>query len=455
MALVSMNPATGEILKEYREWSADEVDAALERADTAWKDWRTRPAEERVTPLEALAGIVRTRREELAAIVSQEVGKAIGEARAEIAKCAAVCDYYREKGPGFLRPEEVESDGVRSYVRFEPLGLVLAVMPWNFPFWQVFRAAVPALTAGNGVVLKHASNAMWSARSIEGLFREARFPENLFTTLQISAGGVEQVIADSRVRGVTLTGSVEAGRRVAALAGRYLKKTVLELGGSDPFIVLEDADLERAAETAARARTMNAGQSCIAAKRFIVLEEVYEKFLDLFRTKLEGIRVGNPAEDDTDIGSLAKEEFLDQLQSQIDRSVAAGAKVLLGGTRIPGQGAFFPPTLIADAAPGMACWEEELFGPVATLIRARDEDDAIRIANGTAFGLGASVWTRDLSRGEAIAARIEAGAVFVNGMVKSDPRLPFGGIKDSGYGRELSGFGIREFVNVKTVWVAE
>jgi succinate-semialdehyde dehydrogenase/glutarate-semialdehyde dehydrogenase len=393
-------------------------------------------------------------KEDHARLMSQEMGKVYPQGIAEVEKCAWACDYYADHAADFLASEEVDTEAQHSFIAYKPLGVVLAVMPWNFPLWQVFRFAVPALMAGNGVLLKHAPSVFGCALLMEKLFREAGFPEHLFRSLLIDIPMTTEVIHNPLVAAVTITSSVAAGRAVAAEAGRALKKCVLELGGSDPFIVLEDADVDRAVDTGIIARFQNSGQSCIAAKRFIVVDAVYDEFERKFVEKTAALKMGDPMQDGVYIGPLARVDLRDGLHDQVERTLEAGARCLLGGQVPAGPGAFYPPTVLADVKPGMAAWSEELFGPVATLIRVRDEREAIEVANGTEFGLGGCVWTRDLARGERIAAdEIESGAAFVNEMTKSDPRMPFGGIRHSGYGRELSVFGIREFVNVHSVWV--
>jgi succinate-semialdehyde dehydrogenase/glutarate-semialdehyde dehydrogenase len=383
-----------------------------------------------------------------------EMGKPIVQAEAEVDKCAACCDYYADHAEAFLAEQPSKTDASKSYVRFDPLGPVLAVMPWNFPYWQVFRFAAPALMAGNAGILKHASNVPRCALAIEKVFREAGFPQGLFTAPLLESRAIASLISDPRIVAVTLTGSERAGSAVAGQAGRELKKTVLELGGSDPFIVLADADLAAAAKAAADARLVNSGQSCIAAKRFIAVEAIADRFLDLFLDELRSRRMGDPLARETQVGPQARTDLRDELHKQVEESVKRGAKCLLGGEIPRGPGAFYPPTLLAGVDKGMPAFDQETFGPVAAVVRAKDEGDAVRLANDSSFGLGASLWTQDRARAEHLAAQIEAGAVFVNGIVKSDPRLPFGGIKRSGYGRELSEYGIREFVNIKSVWIA-
>jgi len=454
MSFQSVNPATGEVLETFEETAPDALTGILERADVASRDWRRRPVTERAERLRAAGRVLRERKEAYARTMALEMGKPLAQGAGEAEKCAWVCDYYAEHGPALLADEPRPSDASRSYIRFEALGPVLAIMPWNFPFWQVFRFAAPALVAGNAGILKHAPNVPRCAVEIEAVFRDAGFPDGLFRAVFLSNEGAGSAIADGRVRAVTLTGSDRAGSQVAEQAGRHLKKTVLELGGSDPFIVLDDADLERAARTAAEARLINSGQSCIAAKRFIVVERVADQFLERFTTEMRARKVGDPLDATTHVGPQARLDLRENLHRQVQESVQRGAQAILGGQLPRGRGAFYPPTVLVAVEPGMPAFDQETFGPVAAVIRAKDEADAIRIANASAYGLGAAVWTRDAQRGERVAREIEAGSVFVNGLVKSDPRLPFGGVKRSGYGRELSVEGLREFVNVKTVWVA-
>jgi succinate-semialdehyde dehydrogenase / glutarate-semialdehyde dehydrogenase len=454
MAIESLNPATGEVLETFREIGREDVERMLAAAHAAFLEWRDARYAARAKNMRQAATILRTRKLDYARLMTLEMGKPIVQGEAEIEKCAWTCEYYADHAEALLAEQPRQTDASRSYVRFDPLGVVLAVMPWNFPFWQVFRFAAPALMAGNAAVLKHASNVPRCALTIEEIFRDGGFPRGLFATALVGSSAVPALIADRRVAAVTLTGSDHAGSQVAQHAGRELKKTVLELGGSDPFIVLADADLAVAASTAADARLVNSGQSCIAAKRFIVVEAVADRFLDRFVQELRSRRVGDPLARETQVGPQARVDLRDALHRQVEESVKRGAKLLLGGQVPPGKGAFYPATLLTAVDKGMPAFDEETFGPVAAVIRARDEADAVRLANDSQFGLGASLWTQDRARAERMAAQIEAGSVFVNGLVKSDPRLPFGGIKRSGYGRELSEYGIREFVNIKSVWIA-
>jgi succinate-semialdehyde dehydrogenase/glutarate-semialdehyde dehydrogenase len=458
--LRSINPANGQTVKEYAEDTPSALAAAMELAGRASREWRRAPFADRAAVLRAAAARLRARAAGDARLMAIEMGKPVAQGRSESEKCAWVCEHFAEHAARYLAPEPVAmgEDATRAYVAFPPLGVVLAVMPWNFPYWQVFRFAAPALMAGNACLLKHASNVSGCALAIEEIFREAGLPPGLWTTLLMPSTRVEEVIASPHVRAVTLTGSAPAGRAVAAAAGRALKKSVLELGGSDPYVVLEDADLDRAAETCAASRVINSGQSCIAAKRFIVVESVRAAFTERFVAAMQAKRVGDPlVEGDgaPDLGPMARADLRDELHRQVEGSAARGARILLGGAPPKGPGAFYPPTVLDGVGPGMPAYDEETFGPVAAIVAARDEAEAIRIANDTPFGLGAAVFTRDLARGERIAAEaFEAGACFVNAFVRSDPRRPFGGVKESGYGRELAAFGIREFVNVKAVVVA-
>jgi succinate-semialdehyde dehydrogenase / glutarate-semialdehyde dehydrogenase len=453
MTITSINPATDETTRTYDEMQPAEVDRAIETAHAAFLEWRATSFADRAERLRAAARLLRERRRAYAELMTREMGKVLAGGLSEVDKCAWVCDFYAEQAAALLAPEPVATDASRSYVAFEPLGVVLAVMPWNFPFWQVFRFAAPALMAGNAGVLKHASNVPGCALAIEEVLRDAGLPAGLFRALLVPSRDVARAIEHPRVVAVTLTGSTPAGREVAGKAGSLIKKTVLELGGSDPYLILEDADLDRAVATCVESRLINSGQSCIAAKRFVIprrlADDVERRFVAAMRAKV----VGDPLREGTHVGPLARRDLRDQLHAQVEASRRAGARCLLGGELPEGPGAFYPPTVLAGVGPGMPAYEEELFGPVAALIAVDSEEEAIRVANDSIFGLGAAVFTRDPRRGEAVARRLEAGSCFVNDLVRSDPRLPFGGIKQSGYGRELGPFGIREFVNVKTVYV--
>ncbi len=456
MSWTAMNPATGETLKEYPEMGRDEVDEILRAAHEAQRRWRGTDFDHRAGLMRRAAEVLRDRSEEFSRLMTQEMGKPIGEARGEVEKCAWVCEYYADHARDQLAPEAVETPDTeaRTYVAFQPIGLVLAIMPWNFPFWQVFRFAAPNLMAGNGGILKHAPNVPGCALAIEEVFHEAGFPRELFRSVLVDLETTSTIIEDERIRGVTLTGSVGAGKAVASQAGDLVKKTVLELGGSDPYIILEDADLDAAVETCVSSRMLNSGQSCIAAKRFLVVEPLREEFERRMARRMSGTVMGDPMDEDTTLGPQARFDLRDELHRQVQESVEAGARLVLGGELPERPGAFYPPTVLADVRPGMPAYHEELFGPVASIIEVADEAEAIHVANDTVFGLGAAVFTADQERGERLAVQeLDAGACFVNAFVRSDPRLPFGGVKESGYGRELSPFGIREFVNVKTVWV--
>ncbi|HVB30366.1 MAG TPA: NAD-dependent succinate-semialdehyde dehydrogenase [Gemmatimonadaceae bacterium] len=453
MPIETIDPATGQRVRVFAPHTAADVEQRLARAAAAARAWRDTPTAERARVVARAGARLDDDRERYARLMTLEMGKLIGAARDEAAKCAAACRFYAEHAHTILAPKRVPVDGEQARVEFHPLGVVLAVMPWNFPFWQVIRFAAPALVAGNVALLKHASNVPQCALALEALFADAGAPPGVFQTLLIPSADVAGLLADPRVAAATLTGSEDAGSQVAMTAGRHLKKTVLELGGSDPFIVMPSADLDRAVETAVRARTVNNGQSCIAAKRFIVHEAVADAFTERFVRAMAALIVGHPMDDRTQVGPLASPRLAADLEAQVRRSVELGARVLTGGRRIDGAGSYFQPTVLADVPPGSPAYADELFGPVASLFRARDLDDAIRIANDTRFGLGASAWTRDAAEARRLARDLEAGSVFVNAMVASDPRFPFGGVKTSGYGRELSGFGLREFVNVKTVRV--
>ncbi|GGM67496.1 succinate-semialdehyde dehydrogenase/glutarate-semialdehyde dehydrogenase [Halarchaeum rubridurum] len=450
-----VNPATGEALGVVEADDEAEVETALETAAETFETWRDVPLAERENLLSNAADVLRENETEYAELMTEEMGKPLAAARSEVEKCAWVCDYYAEHAGEHLQDDHIGTEpGVDSFVAYEPLGPILAVMPWNFPFWQVFRFAAPHLTSGNVGLLKHASNVPGCAAAIEEVFREAGYPEGVFQTLLVGSDLVDDVVEDDRVKAVTLTGSERAGRAVAETAGAELKKTVLELGGSDPFVVLDDADVEAAAATGARARTINSGQSCIAAKRFVVHTDVYDEFVEAFVAEMDALDVGDPTAD-VDLGPQARADLMDDLHDQVERSVAAGAHVELGGEPLDREGFFYPPTVLTDVPRDSAVAEEEVFGPVAPVFEVADEAEAIDLANETDLGLGGSVWTADRERGTRVAREIESGTVFVNELTKSDPRLPFGGVGDSGYGRELGAMGIHEFVNRKTVWVQD
>ncbi|HRS37491.1 MAG TPA: NAD-dependent succinate-semialdehyde dehydrogenase [Thermoanaerobaculia bacterium] len=453
MTIASVNPATGETLATFTPHDDAEVEALLAAAAAAAAGWRRTPVAERTALVARAAELLDERREALARLATLEMGKTLAAARAEVEKCAWVCRHYAAEAAGMLATEEVATDARRSFVRFDPLGVVLAVMPWNFPYWQVFRFAAPALAAGNAALLKHASNVPQCALAIEAIWRDAGAPAGLFGALLVGGARVAPLLADPRIAAATLTGSEPAGASVARAAGESLKKVVLELGGSDPFLVLPSADLDRAVATAVTARVLNNGQSCIAAKRFLVHRDVYEPFTARFVAAMGALRMGDPLAPETDLGPLATPAIRAELHAQVERSVAAGARLLLGGSVPAGPGCFYPPTVLAEVPPDAPAAREELFGPVAPLFRVDSLDEAIALANATDFGLGAAAFTTDPAEQERLAAELDAGSVFCNGLVKSDPRLPFGGIKRSGFGRELAAFGLREFVNAKTVWI--
>jgi succinate-semialdehyde dehydrogenase / glutarate-semialdehyde dehydrogenase len=455
MPIATIDPSTGATLKTFAAQSEAEVGRRLEHAATAFSEHRRTSFVERAARMMRAAELLEERSDEYARIMAIEMGKPLQAGRDEARKCARCCRFYADNAERFLADEEVETGAARSFIRYQPLGAVLAIMPWNFPFWQVIRFAAPALMAGNVGLLKHASNVPQCALALEALFADSGFAEGVFQTLLIGSESVDRVIADPRIAAVTLTGSEAAGERVAAAAGRHLKKTVLELGGSDPFVVLPSADLEAAVRVAVKARTVNSGQSCIAAKRFIAHEAIAERFERRMTDEMRSLRVGSPLEEGTQIGPLATAEILSGLDDQVKRTVAAGARLLAGGHRLEGAGNFYAPTVLADIPRDSPGWNEEFFGPVALLFRARSLDEAIALANATDFGLGASVWTNDAAEQARCIHEIEAGQVFINAMVASDPRIPFGGVKRSGYGRELGVLGIREFVNVKTVWIEQ
>ncbi len=456
MSWTAVNPATGKTLKDYPQMDGDRVETILQDAHRAQREWRTTEFSHRADRLNNAAAILRDRSEDWARLMTTEMGKPLKEARGEVEKCAWVCEYYARTGAQELAREAVSTPdtNAKTFVAFEPIGVVLAIMPWNFPFWQVFRFAAPTLMAGNGAILKHAPNVPGCALAIEEILHEAGFPSALFRSAIVDLDLTGTMIEDPRVRAVTLTGSVGAGKAVAAQAGSQIKKTVLELGGSDPYIVLEDADLDATVEACVTSRLLNSGQSCIAAKRFVVVEGLREDFEARMIERMGRAVMGDPMDESTTLGPQARSDLRDSLHRQVRKSMEGGARLLLGGELPDGPGYFYPPTILTDVKPGMPAYEEELFGPVASIITVEDEAEAIRVANDTPFGLGAAVFTADRERGERIAVQeLDAGACFVNAFVRSDPRLPFGGVKESGYGRELSPFGIREFVNVKTVWV--
>ena len=453
MSIKTINPTTDEVLETFEAYSQEQINAALDEAHQAFLQWRSTTFAERAKHLHSVAHYLRERKIELARIAVLEMGKTITEAEAEVEKCAWNCDFYAENAERFLADEKVVANAAESYVAFRPLGVILAVMPWNFPYWQVFRFAAPALMAGNTAVLKHASNVSRVALEIERIIQEAGLPKGSLKTVLVPGSETSKLIADPRIAAVTLTGSEAAGVEVAGASGHALKKTVLELGGSDAFIVLEDADLDQAAQVAVTARFQNNGQSCIAAKRFIVVESVAEAFEQKFAANTAKLKVGDPLEHDTKVGPLARKDLRETLDQQVQQAVKQGAKVLIGGRTRAGKGNFYEPTILTNVTPEMSVFTDETFGPVAAVIHARDVEHALELANDTKFGLSSNLWTRNIEQARELAARIEAGGVFINGMTTSDPRLPFGGIKSSGYGRELSAFGIQEFVNVQTVWI--
>jgi len=453
MPHTSLNPSTNQLIQTYASWDSSRLKQALEKTRRAQQAWAQTSFSQRAEVLRNAAMQLRAQRDRYATLITQEMGKPLREARAEVEKCTTVCDYYAQHGEEFMRAEPVNSEASKSYIAHHPLGVVLAVMPWNFPFWQAFRAAAPALMAGNALLLKHAPNVPQCALAIETIFRECGLPDGVFASLMIEVEQVAEVIASPHVHAVTLTGSEAAGRKVAALAGQHLKKCVLELGGSDPFIVLHDADLELAVNMAVASRFMNCGQSCIAAKRFIVVPQIADEFLRELKIRVEALKLGDPLDEATRIGPMARADLRDELHRQITDSIAQGAVAVTGCKPVEREGFFYQPSILDRVTSNTRAWHEELFGPVATVIRAASEADALRIANETRFGLGSSIWSKDTARAEQLAAHIQAGSTFINGMVKSDPRLPFGGVKASGYGRELSKLGMHEFVNAKTVWI--
>ena len=452
--LQSINPTNGKLILSYPEMTIDEVDKVLHLVKDTFNEWKETTFNERAKLMLNTANVLREQSEELSKLMTEEMGKPIAQSRAEIEKCAWVCEYYAENAEKFLSDELITTDAAKSFVTYQPLGVILAVMPWNFPFWQVFRFASPSLMAGNAAILKHSSNVSGCALAIEEIFRKAGFPKNLFRTILLPSSQMDKVIKNEIIKAVTLTGSVPAGKAVAAIAGSVLKKTVLELGGSDPYIILKDADLQLAADNCTTARLINGGQSCIAAKRFIVVEKIYDEFEKLFINSMKIKKMGDPFDDTNDIGPQASKSLRDELHQQVLQSIEKGAKLLLGGVVPEGGGAYYPPTILSNVTKGMPAYDDELFGPVAALIKVKNEEEAIKVANDSVFGLGAAVFTKDEKSGGKIAKeKIIAGSCFVNTFVKSDPRLPFGGVNESGYGRELSYLGIREFVNIKTVYI--
>ena len=451
----TVNPTTGKVIEEYELMDDVELDSIINKAAVAQNDWKELSFDQRAEYLNRIADILRDRKEGLGELMATEMGKPLAQGVSEAEKCAWVCEYYAENAVSFLENETIETDASISYVTYNPLGTVLAIMPWNFPFWQLFRFAAPALMAGNAALLKHAPNVTGCALEIEHIIHKAGIPKSVFRTVLADIEQTQAMITHSEIDAVTLTGSTRAGKAVAGQAGNVLKKTVLELGGSDPYLILKDADLEKAAETCVTSRLINSGQSCIAAKRFIAVKDVYDDFLELVISNMNEKMVGDPFEESTDIGPMARFDLRDQLHEQVKKSIKNGAECLLGGEISDSEGAFYPATVLTNIEKGMPAYEEELFGPVASVLKAENEEEAIAIANDTQFGLGAAVFSKDAARAEQIASeRLEAGCCFVNEYVKSDPRLPFGGIKKSGYGRELSHHGIKEFVNIKTVFIS-
>ena len=454
MAIASINPATGEELKEFASFDDSEIEKRLQRAERAFAKYRHGAFAKRAQLMMAAASLLDREKEKFARVITLEMGKLFRAAMEEVEKCARGCRFFAENAERFLEDEPAQTDAARSYVRYQPLGPVLAIMPWNFPFWQVFRFAAPALMAGNIGLLKHAANVPQCALAIENVLCRAGFDEGIFQTLLIEATQVEKLIADPRVKAVTLTGSEKAGSEVGSSAARHIKKSVLELGGSDAFIVMPSADFEDALSTAVKARTINSGQSCIAAKRFFVADEIYDDFLQQFVERMRALKIGDPMDDTTELGPLATEQILQGVHEQVQKSIAGGAKLLTGGNRIHGPGFFYEPTVLVDVPKESPAYREEVFGPVASVFRVRDADEAVEVANDSTFGLGASAWTNDPAEQELFTSELDTGMVFINAMVASDPRLPFGGVKRSGFGRELGAMGIREFTNTKTIWIS-
>ncbi len=449
----TINPATGKEIAEYKRINVDEVKTNIAAANTCFTAWKKLSYAERAVYMHKLADVLENNKEAYALLITNEMGKTLEQAKKEVEKCTLVCKHYADNTETILKDEMVETEATKSYVTFQPLGVILAVMPWNFPFYQVIRFAAPALMAGNTGVLKHASNVQGCAFALEDAFIKAGFPAGAFTNLNVTSDAIKEIIEDKNIVAVTLTGSEPTGRSVAAIAGQNLKKTVMELGGSDAYIILEDADLEKAAKLATTGRLQNNGQTCIAAKRFIVVDEIYNSFIELFTQKMKAAKMGDPTDADTFYGPMARVDLRDELHEQVQQTIKQGGRLIIGGEIPEGEGAYYPATIIADVKPGMVGFDKELFGPVASVIRAKDEKEAIVLANHSQFGLGSGVITSNKERGEKVALQLEAGNSFVNKLVASDPRLPFGGIKNSGYGRELSGYGMKEFVNTKTIWV--
>ncbi|MFC2123242.1 NAD-dependent succinate-semialdehyde dehydrogenase [Bacteroidota bacterium] len=453
MPITSVNPFNNQLIKEFKEYSDTEIEAVVGAVAHQFHEWKSVSFDERASLMRNCSEILKKDCHKLALMITEEMGKLIGESEAEINKCAWVCDYYAENAFSFLKNETLPVNEARSYIAYDPLGVILAVMPWNFPFWQVFRFLAPALMAGNVGLLKHASNVPQCALAIEDTIRKAGFPQNVFRTLLIGSGKVNKVIDDERIVAVTLTGSELAGQEVAERAGRNIKKLVLELGGSDPFIVLKDADIEEAVKIAVLSRMINCGQSCIAAKRFIIEKDIENTFIELYKNEILKLSAGDPVNPDTNLAPLARPDLVSDLERQVVESINLGAELVTGGKRILGEGNFYQPTILKNVQPGMPAFDEELFGPVIPIITALDEMEAIKLANKSRYGLGAAIWTRDINKGEKLARMVESGSVFINSMVASHPKVPFGGVKMSGYGRELSHLGIREFMNTKSVWV--
>jgi len=454
MLLKSINPASGEIIREYAEHQWDEIDIIIRNVHKAFKSWKETNLAFRIEKIQKLAKILEFKKEGLAFTISIEMGKPINESKAEIDKCIWLCNYYCSNIESFLKPQHIQTEARESYISFQPLGVILAIMPWNFPFWQVFRFAIPALLGGNTIVLKHASNVPGCSIAIEDCFTEADFPDDIFRTTLASNTKVERMVANKRIAAITLTGSTKAGQAVAETAGKYLKKCVLELGGSDPYLIFDDADLDIAIDACVKGRLINTGQSCIGAKRFIITQNIYSEFEERFVEKMKATTMGDPFDLKNNIGPIARQNVREDLLSQVNKSVSKGAKLLCGGTLDEKPGYFFPPTVLSNIQPGMPAYDQELFGPVASLFKVKSEQEAIELANDTSFGLGAAIFSANIENAKRIAEKeLEAGCCFINDFVRSDPRLPFGGVKESGYGRELSVYGLQEFLNIKTIYI--